>query len=159
MSIDDTLTAPDGLSTTSRTALHRHKERGRADRGDLYEVLDSGLICHLGVVINGTPVVLPTAYGRHGDVLYLHGSSGETDASRFCRQKARDCQRAALTTTDPSFRFTFLQLAKLWRDMADARSNKRGGLDDGGVVVLFPKLFRSTRSAGCELSLADSVTE
>jgi uncharacterized protein len=76
MSIDDTMTAADGLSTTVRSALHRHKERGRTDRGDLYEVLDSGLICHLGVVINGAPVVLPTAYGCSGDLLYLHGSSG-----------------------------------------------------------------------------------
>jgi len=72
---------------------------------------------------------------------HLHGSFGETDASRFCQEKARDCQRAALTTTDPGFRFTFLQLAKLWRDMADARSNKRGGPKDEGVVILFPKLF------------------
>ena len=32
MSIDDTLTAPDGLSATARTALHRHKERGRAKK-------------------------------------------------------------------------------------------------------------------------------
>jgi nitroimidazol reductase NimA-like FMN-containing flavoprotein (pyridoxamine 5'-phosphate oxidase superfamily) len=68
--------ASDGrLSATPRTALRRHKERARTDRGDLYAVLDCGLICHLGVVIDGVPVVLPTAYGRRGDVLYLHGSS------------------------------------------------------------------------------------
>jgi hypothetical protein len=73
---------------------------------------------------------------------YLHGSSGETDASRFCREKARDCQRAALTTTDPNFRLTFLHLAKLWREMADARSKKLDGLEHEGVVILFPKLFR-----------------
>ena len=60
-------------------------------------------------------------------ISYLHGSSGETDASRFCREKARDCQRAALTITDPNFRLTFLHLAKLWRELADARSNKREG--------------------------------
>ena len=65
-----------GLSSTGRTALHRHKERGRTDREDLYAVLDAGLICHLGVTIDGVPVVLPTAYGREGDRLYLHGSSG-----------------------------------------------------------------------------------
>ncbi len=63
------------LSGTSRTALHRHKERGRADRANLYAVLDAGLVCHLGVLIGGTPVVLPTGYGRAGDLLYLHGSS------------------------------------------------------------------------------------
>jgi hypothetical protein len=89
-------------------------------------------------------------------ISYLHGS--ETDASRFCRKKARDCQRAALTTTDPNFRLTFLHLAKLWREMADARSNKPEGPKDESVVVLFPKSVRPERSAGCELSLADSVT-
>ena len=41
----------------------------------LYAVLDAGLICHLGVIADGAPRVLPTAYGRVGDTLYLHGSS------------------------------------------------------------------------------------
>jgi uncharacterized protein len=67
--------APNPLSATGRTVLHRHRERGRSDRGDLYAVLDAGLVCHLGVIIDGVPVVLPTAYGRRGDLLYLHGSS------------------------------------------------------------------------------------
>jgi hypothetical protein len=92
-------------------------------------------------------------------ISYLHGSSGETDASRFCREKARDCQRAALTTTDPKFRLTFLHLAKLWREIADARSKKLERLEDKSVVILFPKLFRSAGSAGNRASLADSVTE
>jgi nitroimidazol reductase NimA-like FMN-containing flavoprotein (pyridoxamine 5'-phosphate oxidase superfamily) len=63
------------LSTTQRTTLHRLRERGRADRAELYAVLDVGLICHLGVIVDGSPVVLPTGYGRVGDTLYLHGSS------------------------------------------------------------------------------------
>jgi uncharacterized protein len=70
MSVDTT-----PLSSTSRTTLRRHRERGVPDRDSLYAVLDAGLICHLGVVADGTPVVLPTAYGRDGDTLYLHGSS------------------------------------------------------------------------------------
>jgi uncharacterized protein len=64
------------LSTTTRTTLHRLSERGKTERADLYTVLDAGLICHFGVVIDGYPVVLPTGYGREGDTLYLHGSSG-----------------------------------------------------------------------------------
>jgi nitroimidazol reductase NimA-like FMN-containing flavoprotein (pyridoxamine 5'-phosphate oxidase superfamily) len=63
------------LSGTGRTTLHRLRERGRTDRAELYAVLDAGLICHLGVIIDGSPVVLPTGYGRAGDTLYLHGSS------------------------------------------------------------------------------------
>jgi uncharacterized protein len=64
------------LSPTPRTTLHRLSERGRLDRADLQAVLEAGLICHLGVIIDGTPVVLPTGYGRIGENLYLHGSSG-----------------------------------------------------------------------------------
>src|ERR1700678_2937566 len=63
------------LSTTERTTLHRHRERAATDRSQLHSVLDAGLICHLGVIIDGTPVVLPTGYGRIGETLYLHGSS------------------------------------------------------------------------------------
>jgi nitroimidazol reductase NimA-like FMN-containing flavoprotein (pyridoxamine 5'-phosphate oxidase superfamily) len=63
------------LSATGRTTLRRHRERGKTDRADLYAVLDAGLICHLGVVVNGSPRVLPTTYARAGETLYLHGSS------------------------------------------------------------------------------------
>ncbi len=66
------------LSSTPRTALGRHRERGRTDRNDLHAVLDAGLICHLGVVVNGAPRVLPTGYGRLGDLMYLHGSSANS---------------------------------------------------------------------------------
>ncbi|SEH02478.1 hypothetical protein SAMN05444920_12716 [Nonomuraea solani] len=64
------------LSTTPRTTLGREKHRGSTDRSDLHEVLDTGLICHLGVVVNGHPMVIPTGYGRVGETLYLHGSTG-----------------------------------------------------------------------------------
>lgn len=64
------------LSPTSRTTLGRLRERGATDRADLYAVLDAGLVCHVGLVRDGDPVVLPTGYGRIDDTLYIHGSSG-----------------------------------------------------------------------------------
>src|SRR5262252_1669598 len=82
------------LSATERTRLRRHAERGKTSRADLLAVLDAGMICHLGVVVNGAPVVLPTAYGRVGDTLYLHGSSANRS------MHAADglvCARAAFT--------------------------------------------------------------
>ncbi|WP_432925216.1 pyridoxamine 5'-phosphate oxidase family protein [Microbispora sp. CA-135349] len=66
------------LSTTARTTLNRSKERARTDRADLYAILDAGLVCHLGVLAGGSPMVIPTGYGRIGDTLYLHGSTGAT---------------------------------------------------------------------------------
>lgn len=68
------------LSPTPRSTLRRRADRARTDRAELYAVLDAGMVCHLGVVADGAPVVLPTAYGRgrgeHSDTLYLHGSTG-----------------------------------------------------------------------------------
>jgi hypothetical protein len=71
------MSLPD-LSSTPRTELGRHRERGRTERDDLCAVLDAGLICHLGVIVDGAPRVLPTGYGRLGDLLYLHGSSANS---------------------------------------------------------------------------------
>jgi nitroimidazol reductase NimA-like FMN-containing flavoprotein (pyridoxamine 5'-phosphate oxidase superfamily) len=81
------------LSGTERTRVRRLPERARTERADLYSVLDAGLICHLGVVVDGSPVVLPTAYGRVGDTLYVHGSS----ANRSIR--AADGHEVCVTVT------------------------------------------------------------
>ena len=59
---------------TNRTKLGRIPSRGSHDRAVINEILDSGYLCHVGVVDDGLPVVIPTAYGREGDWLYLHGS-------------------------------------------------------------------------------------
>jgi uncharacterized protein len=64
------------LSPTPRSTVHRGKQRAVADREALYRVLDAGLICHLAFVADGAPVVIPTGFGRDGDTLYVHGSTG-----------------------------------------------------------------------------------
>ncbi|MGH3521019.1 MAG: pyridoxamine 5'-phosphate oxidase family protein [Haloechinothrix sp.] len=70
------MTASTPLSPTARSTPNRTKHRTVTERSALYDVLDVGLICHLGIVVDGAPVVLPTGYGRDGDTLYLHGSTG-----------------------------------------------------------------------------------
>jgi uncharacterized protein len=68
------------LSPTERTRPRRVRERAESDRAALHDVLTAGLVCHLGVVVDGTPLVLPTVYGFDPDgpdrdgTLYLHGS-------------------------------------------------------------------------------------
>lgn len=64
------------LSSTARTSLGRHPDRASDDRAVLHRILDDGMICHLGVIVDGSPRVIPTGYGRQDDTLYLHGSSG-----------------------------------------------------------------------------------
>jgi nitroimidazol reductase NimA-like FMN-containing flavoprotein (pyridoxamine 5'-phosphate oxidase superfamily) len=71
---------PSSLSPTPRSTPRRHADRALADRGPLYALLDEALICHLGVVLDGAPLVIPTSFGYDPDgpdldgTLYLHGS-------------------------------------------------------------------------------------
>jgi uncharacterized protein len=44
------------------------------DREVIESILDEGFVCHLAAVVDGAPVVLPTAYARADGTLYLHGA-------------------------------------------------------------------------------------
>ena len=61
---------------TDRTTPTRYRERARYDRATVHRILDEALICHLGYISAGRPVVLPTTHARLGETLYLHGSTG-----------------------------------------------------------------------------------
>lgn len=62
------------LSSTERTTVRRLPERSRSERAELYAVLDEGIVCHVGFVTDRGPVVIPTAYCRIDDQLFMHGS-------------------------------------------------------------------------------------
>jgi nitroimidazol reductase NimA-like FMN-containing flavoprotein (pyridoxamine 5'-phosphate oxidase superfamily) len=66
--------AADDFSPTARTTLRRLPQRGSFERETVYGILDEGFVCHVGFVVDGQPFVIPTAYGRKGDVLYIHGA-------------------------------------------------------------------------------------
>ena len=66
---------------TERTTVRREPHRGVYDRDTIYEILDSGFVCHMGFVHEGRPFVIPTNHWRMDDALYVHGSS----ASRMLR--------------------------------------------------------------------------
>lgn len=61
---------------TARTVPTRYRERARYDHDTVHAILDEALICHVGFVGEGGPVVLPTIHARLGETLYLHGSTG-----------------------------------------------------------------------------------
>src|SRR5436309_13948664 len=72
---------PDDYTPTPRTRVVREPHRGIYDRATAYQILDEGLICHVGFVADGQPFVIPTGYGRKDDHIYFHGSA----ASRLLR--------------------------------------------------------------------------
>jgi nitroimidazol reductase NimA-like FMN-containing flavoprotein (pyridoxamine 5'-phosphate oxidase superfamily) len=70
---------------SARVKVRRHPERASYERQAILDILDEGLICHLGLVEGGSPICVPTMYARLGDAIYIHGSP----ASRMLRT-ARD---------------------------------------------------------------------
>jgi len=79
---------------TPRTRVVREPQRAVYDRDVVNRILDEGFICHVGFVVDGQPFVIPTSYGRHEDVLYIHGSA----ASRMLRNVSGGT-RMCLTVT------------------------------------------------------------
>lgn len=80
---------------TGHTRVKRLHDRAHYDRATVHAILDAGLLCHVGYVIEGQPYVTPTAYWREGERVYWHGSS----ASRMLRHlkgRPRVCFTVAL---------------------------------------------------------------
>src|SRR5215212_5468296 len=90
---DIVLEQKDSLQTP-RTTVRRLAARGVYDRGAIYAILDAALICHVGFVVEGQPVVIPTIHTRVDDTLYFHGSA----ASRMLRS-LRNGVEACVTVT------------------------------------------------------------
>ena len=63
------------LQVTSRSKIRRLPKRGSQERELIYSILDEALIAHVGFITDNQPFVIPMAYGREGDRLYIHGSS------------------------------------------------------------------------------------
>jgi nitroimidazol reductase NimA-like FMN-containing flavoprotein (pyridoxamine 5'-phosphate oxidase superfamily) len=77
-----------------RSKVRRLPERASYDREVVNEILDEGLVCHVGFQIEGQPFVIPTVYARDGDALLIHGSA----ASRMLR-RLREGPDACATVT------------------------------------------------------------
>ncbi|WP_406508830.1 pyridoxamine 5'-phosphate oxidase family protein [Streptomyces sp. NBC_00212] len=67
---------PVELAVTERTRHRRLRDQGSTRVADLDAILRAGFVCHLGVVVDGTPMVVPTVYGVDFEsrTLFVHGS-------------------------------------------------------------------------------------
>ena len=79
---------------TERTTVRRLPSRGAYDAATIHSILDEALLCHVGFVVDGQPVVIPTIHTRIGETLYFHGSQ----ASRMLRN-LREGVAACVTVT------------------------------------------------------------
>ncbi len=61
---------------SQRSKVQRLSERGHYEPEVINEILDANFVCHVGFSAYHGSVVLPTLFGRDGNVVYLHGSMG-----------------------------------------------------------------------------------
>jgi uncharacterized protein len=97
--MDSALKSPSELASPASLSgphvrLKRHPERGSYDREQVFSIIDEALLAHVSFDAGGTPMSLPTAHGRIGDQLYVHGAV----ANRMLRASC-DAERASATFT------------------------------------------------------------
>lgn len=137
--------------STPRTEINRLSYRSVNDRQQMYEILDSAILCHIGYQENNQPFVLPYAYVRDGDRILLHGSSG----ARFMRALAKgapccitvtilDGMVVARTTFDSSMNYrSVVILGQATEITGDEKNQLLEKLSDG----LLPGRTKEVRSS------------
>ncbi|MGC9221068.1 MAG: pyridoxamine 5'-phosphate oxidase family protein [Solirubrobacteraceae bacterium] len=80
---------------TPRTRIRRVPDRAAYDRDTINEILDEGIVAHLGFVDGDQPYVIPTLYARVEDTVYIHGSAASR-AIRRCGEGIPACLTVTL---------------------------------------------------------------
>jgi len=83
----------------SHREINRKPNRGVSDKSEIYAILDEGFVAHIGFNDPDTqePTVIPVAYGRDGDRILFHGSTG---SRLFMALKAGASMCATVTLID-----------------------------------------------------------
>ena len=111
--------------STARTRVRRIPELAVRDRSTLHQVLDAGLVGHLGLADEtGQPFVLPVAYARAGEALLVHGSAASR-LFRLCAAGVPVC-----------FTVTLLDGLVLARSAFESSMNYRSAMVLGHCAVL-----------------------
>ncbi len=67
--------------------ITRGANRAANNEDSIYAILDVGFLCHVAFMHEDVPMIIPTAYGRKGDILYLHGSAKNFMLNQIIQQK------------------------------------------------------------------------
>jgi hypothetical protein len=82
------------LGPGPNTRVRRLPEKARYDADTINAILDEARFCHVGAIVNGLAVVLPTLHAREGRTLYLNGSN-----SNAVMKSVVEARRACVTVT------------------------------------------------------------
>ena len=79
-----------------RTTVRRLPQRADYDRAAVEAILDEALICHVGYVVDGSPVVIPTIHWRDSVWVFLGLRVGDLDVASRCSSAAKATERSRL---------------------------------------------------------------
>jgi uncharacterized protein len=85
------------LRKTKRTTLVRVPKKASYDRKAAYAILDEALVAHIGIIDEGTPVVIPRNHWRVGDTLYFHSSNASRTTRAMVRPDSECCVEVSIT--------------------------------------------------------------
>jgi uncharacterized protein len=68
-------TSKNGDAPSERARLKRYNWLAKYDRDTVNAIIDAGIVCQVGYVIDSLPYVTPTNHWRIDDYVYWHGSS------------------------------------------------------------------------------------
>lgn len=83
-------TVNDAYPITPRNKVRQLTEKARYEKDTVHQLLDAGLVAHVGFAQDGAPVVVPMIYGREGEIVYLHGAR-KARVIRLLDQTERAC--------------------------------------------------------------------
>ena len=67
---------------SNRNRVKRISNKSDYSKETVHAIIDEALFCHLGIIHDGKPVVIPTIHARMGDHIVFHGSN----ASRLLKK-------------------------------------------------------------------------
>ena len=85
------------MNSYTKSAINKVKrgaKRAHYDVETVHCILDKHYVCYVSYLFEDTPITIPTAYGRNGDKLYIHGAF----QSRMLRSLLH-LERASLTVS------------------------------------------------------------
>ena len=88
--MDETQAESGTEPASERVKVRRSADRGRYDLADVLQILDAGLIAHVGVSTADGPLVLPMAYGHDGESV----STFMARSPIICSAQAKDKRSA-----------------------------------------------------------------
>lgn len=81
---------------SEKNRIRRIPKKGNYSKEAVYKIIDEALICQIGIIQNGKPVVIPTIHARSGNVLFFHGSN----ASRLIKTSDKKDISVSITLLD-----------------------------------------------------------